>query len=57
MKCPKCGGLMVHDYIYENGTRIVGARCVCCGKIIDPTIAERQGYRPVLDEEGEICYE
>ena len=40
-RCPRCGGLMVHEW----GAELMGhasQRCVLCGELIDPVILENR---------------
>lgn len=40
-RCPRCGGLMVHEW----GTDLMGhasQRCVLCGELIDSVILENR---------------
>ena len=50
--CPRCAGLLVHEWCYDLGnegehrTRV--CRCVQCGYRIDPVILNNQ-RRPAID--------
>ena len=49
MECPKCGGFMTSDKFIDlmgGCAHFLGWRCVSCGKIIDPLIAENRENRP-----------
>lgn len=39
-KCPRCGGLMVDEYLidYFTGERDLCLSCISCGNKVDPTI-------------------
>jgi len=47
MRCPRCDGLMVleefEDFWLEScGNGFWGRRCINCGAVVDPVIAEHQ---------------
>lgn len=43
-RCHRCGGLMVHEKVFELGA--FDWRCVSCGERIDPVIlAHREAHR------------
>jgi hypothetical protein len=51
MTCSRCKGVMVHevfeDLFDDTGSLCFkGWRCVICGEILDPVIANNRGSRP-----------
>jgi hypothetical protein len=42
MECPKCQGLMIDEYLADGVSSINEWRCVNCGAILDPVIAQNQ---------------
>ncbi len=47
MRCPRCGGLMVHDQFYDARNRtgpfsFWGQRCLNCGEILDAVISQNR---------------
>lgn len=41
MKCHRCKGLCIMDYVEENGRYENVGRCINCGSIVFPEKAER----------------
>ena len=52
MTCPRCEGLMVHEYLLNpregSQSGFYGARCVNCGSIHDDVIRTNQRVPPSL---------
>ncbi len=54
MKCPRCEGLMVVDWLQDlkdstGHLHFYGLRCLLCGEILDETILEnREKHRMAL---------
>ena len=42
MRCLRCAGLRVPEIISEGGTRVLAARCVHCGDIVDRIISKNR---------------
>ena len=38
MRCQRCRGLCVREYLREGGAAIPVAKCINCGEIVDPRI-------------------
>lgn len=57
MKCPRCDGLMVVDWLQDlkdstGYLHFYGLRCLLCGEILDETILEnREKHRMALRPE------
>jgi hypothetical protein len=54
MTCQKCKGLMIEEWRPDFSTEAVVHRCINCGLVLDPLIAQNrsskgQGKHPVLD--------
>lgn len=51
MECPRCHGIMVQD-VFEDlqddtgSLSFQGWRCIICGEILDPVIANNRASRP-----------
>jgi len=44
MSCPRCGGKMVCEPNYTESGIWWGWRCLFCGEILDPVIAENRKW-------------
>lgn len=54
MTCQKCHGLMIEEWRPEFSTEAAVHRCINCGLLLDPLIAQNRslktrGKHPVLD--------
>lgn len=56
MQCPRCGGFMVRDYLYDqvvdSGQLCFGEwrwawRCVCCGNFLDQVVMKNKQMQQV----------
>jgi hypothetical protein len=42
LRCPRCGGNMVHESFFGLNEQFTGLKCVICGEVIDPVILQNR---------------